>query len=81
MTPLDAPTARLRGELSSVPTPGEIRCLRAYIETGSARDAGRLIGLSEHTVNKALERLRRRARVKLTAQAVFVFRDYLDHAA
>lgn len=60
-----------------VPTPAELRALRAYIEAGSTRDAARSLGLAESTVKGELANIRSKLGVKTTAQAAFLLHDKL----
>lgn len=65
----------IRRTWTDEPTPAELRAVRAYLATGSVDDAAQLIGCSRATVLIHLAKLRRRAGVHTTAQAVFVFHD------
>ena len=59
------------------PTPAEIRALRAYIAEGSARGAGRSLGLSESTIKGELASIRSKLGVHRTAQAALILREKL----
>jgi DNA-binding NarL/FixJ family response regulator len=54
------------------PTPAELRALRAYVATGSAKAAGESLGLAESTIKGELQTLRSKLGVHRTAQAVVI---------
>lgn len=59
------------------PTPAELRALRAYLATGSVKDAAASIGLAESTIKGELATLRSKCGVRRTAQLVLILHDAL----
>jgi DNA-binding NarL/FixJ family response regulator len=59
------------------PTPRELDSLRAYIETGSVREAARSLGVHEQTVKRHLANVRSRLGVRTNAQAALALASQL----
>lgn len=62
---------------ADIPTPAELRALRAYLAEGTTRDAARRLGLAESTVKGELANIRSKLGVRNTAQAAYLLHDKL----
>lgn len=60
---------------AGLPTPGEMRTLRAYVEYGDQASAAAALGLSTRTITMHLANLRDKLGVKRTVQAVYLLAD------
>lgn len=60
-----------------VPTEREMQVLRAYLDTGTCKQAGDLLEVSEQAIKQTLWRMRLKARANSTEQLVFLLHSEL----
>jgi DNA-binding CsgD family transcriptional regulator len=63
--------------MTYIPTDREMEMLRAYLDAGTCKEAGVLLGVSEQAVKQTLWRMRLKARVNGTPQLLFLFHSEL----
>lgn len=57
--------------MSYTPTETELKVLRAYLDNGTCKAAGSVLGVSEQAIKQHLWRMRLKARVESTQQLMF----------